>query len=275
MMQRTLGREITLSGPAVHTGTHNTVRLLPADADTGVVFVRTDLEGRPSIPALASNVSRTQRCTTIGQGEAAVSTIEHLMAALRGLGVDNVIVEIDGPEVPIADGSAALFCTRIREAGVVPLDVERHVHIVREPLWVRDKDKLLVALPYDGFKVSFTFTNDHRHPSLSDFFAEFDVDVTVFQEEIAPARTIGWLAELKLLQERGLALGAQQDMAIVLSPTELLTPLRFDDEPVRHKILDVIGDLYLAGYVHAHIVAIRTGHAHNNQLARAILAACQ
>jgi len=272
MNQWTISREVAYTGPAIHTGTVNTVRIMPAGANAGIVFRRVDLAGAPQVKAAAHNVYRTDRCTTLRDGAAEVSTVEHLLAALRGLGIDNAVIEVDGPEIPIADGSAAHFVKMLEEAGPVELEAPRDVIRIETPIWVREGSRLAVALPYDGFKVSATFTNDHRHPVLSDQFAEFEIDPETFCDEIAAARTIGWLSEVKALQERGLALGATMDMAVVLSEDDVLTPLRYPDEPVRHKILDIIGDLYLSGYMHAHIVAVRSGHHINNQLARAIAA---
>lgn len=272
MRQWTVKQEVSYTGPAIHTGTVNTVTLRPAEADTGIVFRRIDLPGGPTVQATAENVSRAERCTTLREGEADISTVEHLMAALRGVGVDDVAIDVDGPEIPIADGSAACFVEMIQEAGLVELDAPRRVVKVERPVWVRAGDKVAVALPYDGFKVSLTFTNDHNHPVLGDLFAEFDIDAQTFCKEIASARTIGWLSELEALQARGLALGATADMAVVLSDDEILTPLRYPNEPARHKILDIVGDLYLSGYLEAHIIAIRSGHQLNNQLARAIRA---
>ena len=272
MRQWTISREVAYTGPAIHTGTVNTVTIRPAEADLGIVFRRVDLPGAPTVDARAENVSRTERCTTVQQGPAQVSTIEHLMAALRGVGIDDALIDVDGPEIPIADGSAAHFVKMIQEAGPVELDAPRRIIKVEEPVWVRSDDKLALALPYDGFKVSLTFTNDHNHPVLGDQFAEFVIDQQTFCDEIADARTIGWLSEVQALQARGLALGATMEMAIVLSQDAILTPLRHPDEPVRHKILDIVGDLYLVGYLEAHIVAVRSGHEINNQLARAILA---
>lgn len=272
MRQWTVSREVAFTGPAIHTGTVNTVTIRPAEADAGVVFRRTDLPGAPTIAATADNVSHTDRCTTLGQGAAQVWTVEHLMAALRGVGIDAALIDVDGPEIPIADGSAAHFVRMLQEAGPVPLDAERRVIKVETPVWVRSGDRFAVALPYDGFKVSLTFTNDHDHPVLGDLFAEFDIDTRTFCEEIADARTIGWLSEVEALQARGLALGATMEMAVVLSHDRVLTPMRYPDEPARHKILDIVGDLYLVGYVEAHIVAVRPGHSLNNRLARAIKA---
>lgn len=272
MMQWTVSREVAYTGPAIHTGTITTVTIKPAEANTGIVFRRVDLSGAPEVKAVAHHVCRTDRCTTLRQGDAEVATVEHLMAALRAFGIDNAVIDVDGPEIPIADGSAAHFVRMIQEAAPVELDAPRTVIKIDTPIWVRDGGRLVLALPYDGLKVSVTFTNDHGHPVLGDLFAEFEIDETTFQNEIASARTIGWLSEVEMLQERGLLLGATMEMAIVLSQDKILTPLRFPDEPARHKILDLIGDLYLSGYLHAHIVAIRSGHQINNRLARAIMA---
>lgn len=272
MKQRTVSREVAYTGPAIHTGTVNTVTIKPAKAGMGIVFRRIDLTGAPQVKAAAHHVCRTERCTTLRDGQAEVSTVEHLMAALRGCGIDNAVIDIDGPEVPIADGSAAHFVRMIQEALPVELEAPRTVITVDGPVWVRDGGRLAMALPHDGFKLSVLFANDHRHPVLGDLFAEFEIDEATFRDEIAAARTIGWLSEVQALQQRGLALGATMEMAIVLSEDEILTPLRYPDEPVRHKILDLIGDLYLSGYLHAHIVAVRSGHQINNRLARAIVA---
>ena len=270
MRQSTLQDAVTFSGVGLHSGSKCSVTLRPAPAGTGIVFRRIDLEGSPHIPAVVENVARTDRCTTIEAGSASVSTIEHLMAALRGMEVDNALVDVDGPEVPIADGSAAPFVRLIEQAGVAALDAPRRVVAVDRPTWVRSGDKVAVALPHDGFRVSFTFTNDHKHPALSDLFAEFDVSPEVFVEEIAPARTIGWLSEVETLRKNGLALGATMDMAVVIGHDRVLTPMRFHNEPVRHKVLDLIGDLYLAGFVRAHVICVRSNHAMNTSLARKI-----
>lgn len=244
--------------------------LRPAPVDTGVVFRRVDVAGAPDIPASARNVVSTARCTTLGAGGVSVSTVEHLLAALRGMEVDNVYVDVDAPEIPIADGSASVFVRLIEQAGRVEQEADRRVIVVDRPRWVRDGKKVAVALPHDRLRVSFTFTNDHNHPRLSDLYAEFDVDTEAFCADIAPARTIGWLSEVEKLKESGLALGATMDMAVVISEDQVITPMRYPDEPVRHKILDAIGDLYLAGFVQAHIICVRSNHAMNTRLARAI-----
>jgi len=272
MRQRTLRQEVTFTGTALHTGATCSVTLRPAPAGSGIVFRRVDLAGSPEIPAVVGNVRSTDRCTTLGVGGATVATVEHLMAALRGMEIDNALVDVEGPEVPIADGSAGPFVELIERAGAVELDAPRIVTAVEKPTWVRVGNKVAVALPHDTYRVSFTFTNDHNHPVLSDLYAEFDVCQKTFVEEIAPARTIGWLSEIEKLRESGLALGATMDMAVVIGEDRVLTPMRYCNEPVRHKILDVIGDLYLIGFLRAHIVCVRSNHFMNTRLAQAIAA---
>lgn len=272
MKQRTIGRDVSVQGVGIHTGEAATVRIRPAPCDFGIRFRRVDLDGEPEIPATVEHVERTRRCTCLANGRASVSTVEHLMAALRGLEIDNALVEIDGPEVPIGDGSALPFLEALEEAGTVEQEGERRILAVKEPVWVRSGNRFAVALPLDGFRVSFTFTNDHKHPAMSDLYAEFDIEPEVFRREVAPARTVGWLSEVEALKANGLARGATMDVAVVFGPDKVLTPMRYPDEPVRHKILDLVGDLYLAGFLHAHVVAVRSAHALNYELSKAILA---
>lgn len=272
MKQRTVAREVSVEGIGIHTGEAATVRIRPAPCDFGIRFRRVDLEGEPEVPATVEHVGQTRRCTCLVNGTASVSTVEHLMAALRGLEIDNALVEIDGPEVPIVDGSALPFVEALEKAGSVEQESDRKILAVKEPVWVRSGNRFAVALPLDGFRVSFTFTNDHKHPALSDLFAEFDIEPELFRREVAPARTVGWLSEVEALKASGLVRGATMDVAVVFGPEEVLTPLRYPDEPVRHKILDLVGDLYLAGHLHAHIVAVRSAHALNYELSKAILA---
>ncbi len=270
MRERTLEKTVCFEGMALHTGTHNTVTLRPAAEGAGILFRRIDLGKDAIVPATAAHVSRTDRCTTLACDDAEVSTVEHLLSALRGLEVDNVLIDIDGPEVPIVDGSARSFAELILSAGIVTQTRERRVVTVTSPTCVSSGRSTLVAIPYDGFKVSVTFTNDHGHPVLGDLFSEVELSPTVFVDEIAPARTIGWLSEVEALKARGLAQGATMDMAVVLSKDEILTPLRYPNEPARHKALDLVGDLALAGFVHAHIIAIRSSHALNTRLAQSL-----
>lgn len=272
MNETTLTKSVRYKGMGLHTGTENTMTLNPAPEGTGVLFRRIDLGPDAFVPAMVQSVSRTDRCTTLQRDDAVISTVEHLLSALRGMEIDNVLIDIDGPEVPIADGSAQTFVDLIEQAGVQEQSRPRRVLTLEQPVWVRMQDKVAVALPHDGFRVSLSFTNDHDHPVLGDLFAEFDLEPEVFRRAIAPARTIGWLTEVEALKARGLAQGATMDMAVVLSEDEILTPMRFHNEPARHKVLDVIGDVSLAGFVQAHIIAIRSSHQLNVELARKLVA---
>lgn len=268
--QTSIVRAFSVSGVGVHTGKRCTLTFNPAPADTGIVFRRTDLPGEPQIPAHISAVKSTVRCTLLANGAASVSTVEHALAALRAMQIDNCLLTIDGPEVPIADGSAQSFCAGIADAGLVEYDAPRHYVKLAAPVWVSDGQRHLVALPHDELKISFTFTNDKGHPALADQYAEFTISPALFVQEIAPARTIGWLAEVEALRKQGLIQGGSVDIAVVMSDTEVLTPLRYPNELVRHKILDTVGDLALLGHLQAHVICIRSGHQMNAELGQAI-----
>ncbi len=264
--QTTLGRPVSLEGVGLHSGRLCRMTLLPAPAGSGVQWQRVDLPGRPIVPATVAHVVETDRSTTIGVGDARIRTVEHVMAALAGMGVDNALVQVDAPEPPLADGAAAAFVDLIREAGLVELDKPRRVRRVTRPVAVSHGDAHLVALPADGLRISYVFVSDH--PALPTQFAEYALEAATFGVEIAPARTVGWLAEVEALRRRGLALGATMDAAVVVGERELVTPLRFPNEVARHKILDIIGDLALAGRVEAQIIAVRSGHFLHAALAR-------
>jgi UDP-3-O-[3-hydroxymyristoyl] N-acetylglucosamine deacetylase len=268
--QQTIRQPFSVQGVGVHSGTVCRLGFHPAPAGSGVVFQRIDLPGRPLIPAHIGNVDSSLRCTRIAKGRASASTVEHVMAALYGMGVDNCHLTLDGPEIPIVDGSAATFSRELKAAGVVEQMLPRQYIELMQPLWVSDADRHMVALPSDRLRVSFTFTNDKRHPALSDQYAEFDVTPEVFEEEIAPARTMGWLAEVEALRRQGLIQGGSSDIAVVIGEESILTPLRYPNELVRHKILDTIGDLALVGRLRAHVICIRSGHEMNALLGRAI-----
>lgn len=265
-----MGSEVTFAGMGVHTGVKSRLTLCPAPSDSGLKFKRVDLPGQPIIVPTAPRMNGVHRCTRLGTDEVSVSTVEHVVAALRGMEVDNCLLLVDGPEVPILDGSAAEFVQKIQAAGVVEQDSPRRVLQIMEPVWVSQDHKHLVALPSDELRISFTFTNDKKHKALSDQFAEFVVTPAVFAEEIAPARTMGWISEIEELRRRGLIQGGSMDIAVVMSQDAILTPLRFPDELVRHKILDLIGDMGLLGHLHAHIIAVRAGHQINAMLAEKI-----
>jgi UDP-3-O-[3-hydroxymyristoyl] N-acetylglucosamine deacetylase len=266
--QRTLRRQISCAGIGLHSGNKVTLTLKPASADSGIRFRRTDLG--VDIPAHVSHVSSLQYATVLGRNGATVETVEHLLAALVSSGIDNVVVELNHNEVPIMDGSAAPFLFLVQEAGVKRLSVPRkHLKIVRA-VQIADGDKRIAVYPSDHFKVSYTISFDHpvlRHQSRTERITEQS-----FAESIAAARTFGFLKEVEWMRQNGLALGGSLENAIVIGDAGVLNPLRFEDEFVRHKILDAIGDLALLGYpLIGHVVAHRAGHALHTALAARLL----
>ena len=263
--QTLAGPSAVLSGAGLHSGAGASVRLLPGLSGTGRVFRRAG-DGQ-EIPALASNVSDTSRCTRLSLNGFTVQTVEHVLSALAGLGVDDALIEIDGPEVPAMDGSAAPFAQAIRDAGlreqsedVVPLRLT-------QPVFVSERGCTIVALPSD--KLSLTVVLDYPHFSyLGTQAAVFD-GAGDYTAQIAPARTFGFLSEIEALRAAGLGLGASFENAVVLGEAQYETPLRFSNELARHKILDLIGDLALAARpVQAEIIAVKPGHTLNVRLAR-------
>ena len=258
--QRTLSRSVSCSGIGLHSGRKVTLRLKPAPADHGIRFRRLDLDGL-EVPATADRIADLNYATGLAQDEASVRTVEHLLAALVGLGIDNVIVELNQSEVPIMDGSAASFVYLVHEAGVKALKASRRFLKVVRPIALSKGNKRIAVYPSDHFKVTYSISFDHpllRHQSRTQRVTEES-----FVEEIAPARTFGFLKEVEQLRQKGLALGGSLENAIVLGETGVLNnTLRFEDEFVRHKILDVIGDLALVGHpIIGHVVAHRGGHA--------------
>jgi UDP-3-O-[3-hydroxymyristoyl] N-acetylglucosamine deacetylase len=268
--QRTLRRPVSCKGIGLHSGNKVTLSLKPASADYGIRFQRTDLGGL-EIPATVTHLGGIQYQTGLTREAVSVETVEHLLAALTALGIDNVVVELNHPEVPIMDGSSAPFVYLIQEAGVKRLQAPRRYLKVLRPISLTQGDKRIALYPSDHFKVTYSISFDHpllRHQSRTMRITEDS-----FIEEIAPARTFGFLKEVEMLRQRGLALGGSLDNAIVLGETGVLNnALRFDDEFVRHKILDVIGDLSLVGHpVIGHLVAHRGGHALHTAFAAKIL----
>lgn len=268
--QTTIGKEAKYTGIGLHSGRDVSITLRPAPAGSGIVFARVDLPGSPKVKASAANVTATMRATTLEDGEAKVFTVEHLLAAFSAMGVDNCLVEITSVEPPVADGSALPFAQLILEAGIAE-QIEPRIEIqVSEAMAVRFPDKFITILPYDGLRISFTSVNPH--PLIGTQFKDLEITREIFLKEIAPARTIGFMHEVEALQKQGLALGGSLENAVVYDDGKVLTPLRFPDELVRHKILDVIGDLALAGFVRGHVIAAQSGHALNTTLAKEILA---
>lgn len=269
-LQRTLAAPVTVSGTGLHSGASVKLTLRPGEAGEGIVWRRIDLPGAPTVAARAEHVVATDRSTTLGNGEATIQTVEHVMAALRAMEIDACIIDCTGPETPLGDGSALPFIDAIHEAGTVTLSQPREIQKLSAPVWVENGESLLIALPADTFTIHCTFVNDWDHPALSDQFGTWEITPKRFADELAPARTIAFLAEVEALQQRGLALGGSMDAALVIGEHDIITPPRFADEPVRHKVLDIVGDLALVGHLQAKIVAVRPSHRMNIQLARAI-----
>jgi len=272
LSQRTVAERISLTGVGLHSGQPVTLSLVPAAPGSGVVFVRTDLPGKPEIPARPEFVVDTSLATSVGRGNARVGTVEHLMAALVGMGIDNVRVEVDGPEIPIMDGSSAPFCFLIRSVGTVSQSKPKRFLIIKRPVEVRDGDKHARLVPAPRFSVSCTI--DFRHPLITDQAFRMDFSDRTFDREIARARTFGFLRDVEKLKSMGLARGGSLDNAIVVDDFSILNPdgLRFPDEFVRHKILDAVGDLALLGMpVVGHLFAHKSGHALNQKLVAAVL----
>jgi len=269
--QRTLAHSIRCSGIGLHCGKKIRMRLLPADENTGIVFVRVDCG--VEIPAREEYVVDTRLCTTLGRDGVRIATVEHLMSALAGFGIDNARIELDGPEVPIMDGSAAPFAFLIQSAGVQEQKAKKRVLRVLRRVEVREGNKRCSLEPANGFRVRFHL--DYDHPLLRNRVAEVDLSSQSYLREVARARTFGFLHEIEALQKAGLARGGSLDNAIVLDRWRVINEggLRYPDEFVRHKILDAIGDLALVGMpIVGMFEGVRSGHAMNHKLVRALLA---
>jgi len=273
--QRTLKNTIRATGVGLHTGEKVYVMLRPAPVDTGVVFRRMDLEPPVEIKASPDNVGDTRLSTTLVNGEVRVSTMEHLLSAIAGLGIDNLYVEVSAAEVPIMDGSAGPFVFLIQSAGIVEQEAPKKFIRIKRAVEVREDDKWARFEPFDGFKVGFSI--DFQHPIFSNGVqtAELDFSTTSFVKEVSRARTFGFMRDIEMLRERQLALGGSLDNAIVLDDFRILNEdgLRYEDEFVKHKILDAIGDLYLLGHsLVGAFTGFKSGHALNNRLIRTLIA---
>ncbi|MGH8737136.1 MAG: UDP-3-O-acyl-N-acetylglucosamine deacetylase [Burkholderiales bacterium] len=275
LRQRTLKSLIRATGVGLHTGQKVTMTLRPAGIDTGVVFRRIDLASPADVPARADLVGETRLSSCLVQGDAKVYTVEHLMSALAGLGVDNAYVDLDGPEVPIMDGSAAPFVLLVQQAGIERQAAPKRFLRVKKRVEVRDGDKWARLDPYQGFKLSFSIVFNHPVIDRSNQAVTIDFAETSYLKEIARARTFGFMHEVENLRESGLALGGGLDNAVVLDEYRVLNAegLRFADEFIRHKVLDAIGDLYLIGKpLLGAFSAHKSGHTLNNRLLRELLA---
>ena len=275
MKQRTLKDSVHAAGIGLHSGAKVYLTLRPAAPNTGIVFRRIDLEAPVDIPAEALGVSETTLGTTLEREGVKVATVEHLMAAFAGLGIDNVFVDLTAPEVPIMDGSAAPFVFLLQSAGITEQQAQKKFIRIRRPVEVREGDKWARLEPYNGFRLDLEI--DFNHPLLRKYQqrVSFDFSTTAFLKQISRARTFGFLRDIEQLRSRDLTLGGSLDNAIVLDDYRVLNEdgLRFRDEFVRHKMLDALGDLYLLGCcLIGQFSGFKSGHLLNNQLRRAMLA---
>jgi UDP-3-O-[3-hydroxymyristoyl] N-acetylglucosamine deacetylase len=273
--QRTLKTTVRATGVGVHTGLKVTMVLRPAAIDTGIVFCRTDLPGNPAVPAHALNVSNTTMATVIEKNGARVSTVEHLMSAFAGLGIDNAFVDVSGEEVPIMDGSAGTFVFLIQSAGIEEQAAAKRYIRVLKRIELEQGDKTVRLEPFDGFKIGFSIEFSHPVFAAATSVVEVDFGEVSFVRDIARARTFGFTQEVEMLRSKGLGRGGSLDNVVVIDDFRVLNAegLRMDDEFVKHKALDAVGDLYLLG--HPMIGAFyghKSGHALNNLLVRKLLA---
>lgn len=271
--QTTLKQEATFHGKALFTGLDAIVRLIPAKPRTGIIFRRTDLAGCPEISAKTDNVqNEAVRTTKIGQGEVFIQTTEHLMAALFACGVDNLIIEISGPEVPILDGSSLPFVEILEKAGILEQDALKDVYTIDTPCHFSADDMHLIALPSSEFRISYTL-HYPQSPYLRSQYFTSTITADCFRKEIAPCRTFTLYEDVAPLIQKGILKNASLEHGVVIDGNQVLNPegVRFPDEMVRHKVLDMIGDIALLGCpLLVHLIAIRTGHAANHAIARAI-----
>ena len=272
--QRTLKNVIRATGIGLHTGEKVYLTVRPAPVDTGIIFRRVDLDPVVEIPAAAENVGETTLSSTLVLGDVKVGTVEHLLSAMAGLGIDNAYIELSAPEVPIMDGSAGPFVFLLQSAGIMEQDAAKKFIRIKAPVTVKEDDKSATFVPFEGFKVSFTIEFDHPVFRGRTQMASIDFSSTSFVKEVARARTFGFMRDIEFLRSKNLALGGSVDNAIVVDDYRILNEdgLRYEDEFVKHKMLDAIGDLYLLGYsLIGEFVGHKSGHALNNQLLRQLL----
>jgi UDP-3-O-[3-hydroxymyristoyl] N-acetylglucosamine deacetylase len=272
--QRTLKNTIRATGVGLHTGDKVYLTLRPAEANTGIRFRRVDLENPVTIEATPQNVGETMLSTTLVAGDVKISTIEHLLSAFAGLGIDNAIIDVSAAEVPIMDGSAGPFVFLLQSAGVEEQDSPKQYIRIKRSIRVEDGDKWAAFDPFDGFKV--TFTIDFEHPAFEEHVktATMDFSSTTFVKEVSRARTFGFMKDIETLRQNNLALGGSLENAIVVDDDKVINEdgLRYADEFVKHKILDAIGDLYLLGHsLIGEFTGYKSGHGLNNKLLRALL----
>ncbi|BDY06672.1 MULTISPECIES: UDP-3-O-acyl-N-acetylglucosamine deacetylase [unclassified Ferrimonas] len=273
--QRTLQRPVQATGVGLHSGDKVTMSINPAPVGTGIVFRRTDLTPVAEIPASAALVRETTLCTGLVSDEGhRIATVEHLMSALAGLGVDNAIIEVDAPEIPIMDGSASPFVFLLQTAGLVEQPASKQYLRIRKPIRVEEGDKWAEFRPHNGFKLNFAIDFDHPEIARSQQKMVMEFSSAEYIKQVSRARTFGFMRDIEYLRANNLALGGSMENAVVLDEFRILNPdgLRVEDEFVKHKILDAVGDLYLGGYaILGEFTAFKSGHALNNQLIRAVL----
>lgn len=268
--QHTIGKDVTYKGLGLHSGMPVTMTMHPAAPGAGIIFKRSDLPGVPEVPAQSRYITNTLRATTLEKGEAKVFTVEHVLSALYALQIDNCVIEMDSPEPPVGDGSAKTFCDMVQEAGIETQDEMIPILTLDTSAAVYEDNKFITALPYDGLRITFTSINPH--PLLGTQMRDVVIDHDSYMKEIAPARTIGFTWELEAMRKMGLGKGGTLENAVVYSETECLSQLRFPDELVRHKILDILGDISLVGPLHAHIIAVLGSHKLNAELSEKLQA---
>lgn len=268
--QHTIGKDVTYKGLGLHSGMPVTMTMHPAAPGTGIIFKRSDLPGGPEVPAQSRYITNTLRATTLEKGEAKVFTVEHVLSAFYALQIDNCVIEMDSPEPPVGDGSAKTFCDMVQEAGIETQDEMIPILTLDTSAAVYEDNKFITALPYDGLRITFTSINPH--PLLGTQMRDVVIDHDSYMKEIAPARTIGFTWELEAMRKMGLGKGGTLENAVVYSETECLSQLRFPDELVRHKILDILGDISLVGPLHAHIIAVLGSHKLNAELSEKLQA---
>ena len=270
-LQKTIRKKTSVTGIGIHSGDPCTLTFRPAPADTGVYFIRTDLPGCPSLKVTAKNVQATSHQTTIGGAQFSVATIEHCVSALSALRIDNLFIELDGPEIPIGDGSARVFLEALLAVGLVEQDQPRKYCYVTEPIYFSEGDKHAYVVPYHGLRL--TVTIDFPNPRIGKQTFDLDINEESFGRDVAAARTFGFLKDVEALQARGLAKGGSLDNCIVLDGESVVNPegLRWTDEFVRHKALDALGDLVtLEMPLMGHVVLYKAGHDIMNKLVRKI-----
>jgi UDP-3-O-[3-hydroxymyristoyl] N-acetylglucosamine deacetylase / 3-hydroxyacyl-[acyl-carrier-protein] dehydratase len=265
--QRTIKNPAVYSGVGLHTGNETTITFHPAPENSGIRFVRTDLDHAPEIPCDIDHVIDITRGTTLGTDSVKVHTVEHILAALAGLSIDNLRIEVNANEPPVGDGSSLPFVEKLQEAGIVEQNAPKRYFELKEPLWLSFEDDVyLVILPANELRI--TYTVSYQHPLLKSQYGSFIINNGVFAKEIAPARTFCFLHEVEELRQQGLIKGGNLNNAVVIGEDTILNDtLRFDNEFVRHKILDLVGDLYLLGQpIKAHVIVVKSGHASNVKL---------